>query len=403
MERVSRTSRSAEFAELSALLFIQAAAMGAWFVPIGSVLDTNGYQAIKPLAFATSAVAAFISPLIFGALADRSLGPVRVLRILGIATACAMSLAAYAIGKSASPIVVLALIQLYSLCSSPTWGIASSIVLGRLLNPQREFGPVRSLGSLGWMVGCWTISLLGADTSIRALYAAGCIWLLVVALTFWLKSPAPIRDKQRLTISQRLGWDALVLLRNPGHRAVFLTTALFAIPLAAYYPFSPTHLRALGLQRTAAWMTFGQVTEVIAMFALAALMGRLRLKRTICIGLAFGVFRFGLCAFDTRASLLAGITLHGFSFTLVFITAQLYLDSRIDPAWRARAQALFAVMTGGVGNLLGYLGTGAWFTWSARAGADRWSLFWAGLSAFVLAILIHFAITQRRDLLRPSA
>jgi hypothetical protein len=34
---------------------------------------------------------------------------------------------------------------------------------------------------------------------------------------------------------------------------------------------------------------------------------------------------------------LAGVSLHGFAFTLFFITAQLYLDQRVDPAWRARA------------------------------------------------------------------
>ncbi len=370
--------------------------MGAWFVPLGSVLDGHGMQAIKPFAFATSAVAAFISPLFFGAMADRHFAPVRVLRWLAFATAGAMCLAAWAIGKGASPWVVLALIQLHALCSSPTWGLSTSIVLGRLQNPQREFGPIRGLGSFGWMVGCWVVSWMRADTSVVACFAAVGVWLLVAALTFWLPSPAPPRNGERLTISQRLGWDALGLLRNPAHRGVFLTTTLFAIPLAAFYPYSPTHMRDLGLERTAAWMTLGQVTEVIAMFALARVMGRLRLKWTICAGLAFGVLRFALCALDTRAGLLAGVLLHGFSFTLVFITAQLYLDERIDPAWRVRAQALFAVMTGGVGNLLGYLGTGAWFSWTLRAGGLRWTIFWGGLAAFVAVILVGFAATQRR-------
>ncbi len=107
------------------------------------------------------------------------------------------------------------------------------------------------------------------------------------------------------------------------------------------------------------------------------------------------MLRFAFSALDSRIGLLAGITLHGLSYTLVFITGQLYLDRRIDPAWRVRAQALFAVMTGGVGNLLGYLGTGAWFNWTARVGALHWTVFWGGLSLFVVFILIRFLVTKQ--------
>ena len=193
---VHQTSRWAEFAELSALFFVQAAAMGAWFVPLGPVLDAHGFQSIKPLAFAASAVAAFISPLLFGAMADRHVAPVLVLRGLAIATAAAMVLAALAIGARASAWVVLACIQLHALCSAPTWGISSAIVLKRLSNPQRQFGPVRALGSLGWMVGCWVVSGLAADTSTLACYAAAGIWLLVAVLTLWLpEHPSTARDR----------------------------------------------------------------------------------------------------------------------------------------------------------------------------------------------------------------
>lgn len=392
---VHQTSRWAEFAELSALFFVQAAAMGAWFVPLGPVLDAHGFQSIKPLAFAASAVAAFISPLLFGAMADRHVAPVLVLRGLAIATAAAMVLAALAIGARASAWVVLACIQLHALCSAPTWGISSAIVLKRLSNPQRQFGPVRALGSLGWMVGCWVVSGLAADTSTLACYAAAGIWLLVAVLTLWLPNIPPPPATGPLTIGQRLGWDALVLLKNRDHRVVFLTTALFSIPLAAFYPYTPTHLQSLGLERTSAWMTLGQTTEIVAMIGLAAVMGRFRLKWTFAAGLSIGLLRYALCAMDTRAGVLTGVMLHGFSFTLVFITAQIYLDQRIDPAWRVRAQALFSVMTGGIGNLIGYLGTGWWFWSSQRAGASHWSLFWGGLAAIIGMVTVFFLSTYR--------
>jgi len=66
--------------ELVALFFLQGAALGMWFVPLSNVLDAHGLHDIRPLAFAASALAAFISPLIFGAMADRHASPVLVLR-----------------------------------------------------------------------------------------------------------------------------------------------------------------------------------------------------------------------------------------------------------------------------------------------------------------------------------
>src|SRR2546422_11117884 len=105
--RVLRTIRRAEYAELGALFGLHGAALGIWFVPLGTVLDAHGLHAIKPYAFAAPALAAFVSPLIFGAMADRQASPVKVLRWLALATAAAMALASTAIKLGWRPWLVL--------------------------------------------------------------------------------------------------------------------------------------------------------------------------------------------------------------------------------------------------------------------------------------------------------
>ena len=181
-----RTIRKAEYAELVALFFLQGAALGMWFVPLSTVLDAHGLHAIKPFAFAASALAAFVSPLIFGAMADRQASPVIVLRGLALATAAAMALASTAIKLGWNPWLVLALIQLHALCSSPTFSIASTIIFARLADAQMEFGPIRAMATLGWIAGCCLVSLLGADTSPLAGYSGAVIWVLASAFTFFL-------------------------------------------------------------------------------------------------------------------------------------------------------------------------------------------------------------------------
>ena len=278
------TIRRAEYAELVTLFFIQGAALGMWFVPLSTVLDAHGLHAIKPFAFAANGVAAFVSPLVFGAMADRHASPVRVLRGLALATAGAMAMASTAIRLGWNPWLVLGLIQVHALCSSPTFSISSTIVFARLADAQKEFGPIRAMATLGWVMGCWIVSALQADTSSLAGYTGTITWLLVCAFTYVLPDLKTPASTEHLSWYERFGLDALGLMKNHDHRVVFIIVALFSIPLAGFYPYAPTHLRELGLQRTSAWMSLGQVSEIVAMFGLSAMLLRWRLKWIIAGG-----------------------------------------------------------------------------------------------------------------------
>lgn len=393
--RVLTTIRRAEYFELIVLFFIQGMAMAMWFVPLGSVLDTHGLHHIKPYAFAASAVAAFVSPLIFGAMADRHAAPVVVLRWLAVATAASMAMATTAIQLGWSVGVILSFIQLHALCTSPTFSIATTIVFSRLKNSQSEYGPIRSMATFGWAAGCGGVSLLNADTSPIAGYAGAIVWVGVAAFTFLLPNVPPPESNEKTTWKQRMGWDALSLLKNTDHRVVFITAMLFNATVAAMFPYTPPHLREFGFIHTTAWMTLGQTTEIIVMFTLAGMLTRWRLKWVIALGLGFTALRYFLCAMNTELSLLVGLTLHGVGFTLVLITTQIYLEQRIDPAWRGRAQSLLSVMTSGAGNLLGYLGSGWWFAACTTRDVTRWTRFWGGIAVAVTLVLIYFLAAYR--------
>jgi MFS family permease len=392
---VLTTLRKAEYFELLVLFFIQGAAMSMWFVPLGPVLDAHGLQAIKPFAFAASALAAFVSPLMFGAMADRHVSPAKVLRWLAFATAINMTVVSTAIRFQANPWLILALIQFFYLSYAPMFSISSALILARLADAQKEFAPIRAMATLGWMVGCWLVSLLNADSSSLAGYSGAVVWLAVGGFTLFLPALEVPPAAENLTWHERLGLDALTLLKDRDHRVVFITTALFNIPLAAFYPYAPTHLHDLGLTHTSAWMSLAQISELAASFGLGWLLLNWRLKWILACGLGFGVLRFALSAVNGPVWLLAGVMLHGASFALVFITAQIYLEKRVAAAWRARAQALLSLMSNGVGNLIGYLGTGWWFVTCTPSAGTQWPLFWGGLAAIVGVVLVYFLAAYR--------
>ncbi|MBM3847057.1 MAG: MFS transporter, partial [Verrucomicrobia bacterium] len=275
---------------LMALLFLHGMALASWFVPLGPVLDAHQLGAIKPLAFACSAIAALISPLIVGAWADRAVAPVRLLGWISAGAGVLSITTSLALAMNAPSWLTLLLIQLQSLFASPTSSLGGSIVFSKLQDSQRQFGPVRALGTIGWMVGCWTVSLFSADASRAAFQISGILWLGLSAITFWFAAEPPLAEPAKaLTWRERMGWDALTLLRNPDHRGVIIACMLFSIPAAAFYPYTPAHLQDLGLHRTAAWMSMGQITEVLAMLGLGWLLSRWRFKHVIIAGLAFGL------------------------------------------------------------------------------------------------------------------
>lgn len=382
--------------ELMALLFLHGMALASWFVPLGRVLDATGMDSIKPMAFAASAVAAILSPLFFGALADRSVPPPTVLRWISFATAGLVGLIAWAIQGKTSGWQILALIQVQALFCSPTSSLAGSIVFSQLTRSKRQFGSIRALGTIGWMVGCWTISALEFDSSPNALYVSGVLWVMLGLFTLRLPRKEILNSSaQRITLRERFGWDALSLLTNHDHRVVFITAALVAIPFAAFYPFTPPHLADLGLERISAWMSLGQVTEVIALVSMGAILRRWKFQWVVATGIGFGVLRYALYATNSTFLVLLGLSLHGLAFTFTYVSAQVYLAERIESGWRTRAQALLSLMTSGFGNLTGYLWCGAWLTMCTYEGSVQWNYYWGGLSAMVVLVLVYFSASYR--------
>lgn len=383
------------------LLFLHGMALAAWFVPMGTVLEAANLGALTPIAFAASAIAALLSPLFFGAMADRAVPPVKVLRWIAAGSALFSVLISLAVEHQWCPSTIWLLIQLQALLSAPTNSLAGSIVFARLATSHRYFGSIRAMGTAGWMAGCWLVSGLEWDAHPRTFQLSGLVWAALAGYTWLLPQGAvEAESNKRLTLRERFGLDALSLLRIHDHRVIFLTAALVAIPFAAFFPYTPMHMKALGMERTSAWMSLGQVAEIIVMFAIGDLLVRWRLKAVILLGLGCGLLRYGLYAFNAPLPLLLGVGLHGLSYTFIYISTQIYFAQRIDPAWRTRAQALLSLMVSGVGNLSGYLVTGSWLHSCQQGTQIDWSRYWIGLDLLILAVLVFFAASypaaQRR-------
>jgi hypothetical protein len=123
----------------------------------------------------------------------------------------------------------------------------------------------------------------------------------------------------------------------------------------------------------------------------------------VSVGIGFGVLRYLLYAMNSTTPVLMGLALHGVAFTFTFISTQIYFAERIESAWRTRAQALLSLMTGGLGNLAGYLGCGAWFAICKSGDTVKWSSFWGALCLMVTLVLIYFVASYRGKPFKATA
>ena len=382
---------------LAVLFFLHAAAMAAYTVPLANVLRVYGIgDSYITLAFCTGGVAAFISPMMAGSLADRRVPPERLLAWLCLASAAFLILTFHAIGARWGVPWVLGSMMAYALSAAPGFGLLTSIVLSRLTDARREFGPLRAMATWGWMAASLTVGLLHLDFSPRAGYVAAAIFAAEACFCFTLRPTWPLESREPRRWRDFFGWEALQLLRHPDHRIIFLSSAIFSALLSTFYRYSAEHLADLGNAQPSRTMGTAQFWEGLAMFGLGWLLTRFRLKWVLLAGLVLGALRLGLMTTDSAGWLAFSIALHGPVFVLFFPTSQIYLEQRVDHRLRAQSQSLLALLNGGFGNLSGYLFIGFWHqACTSPGGVMDWPRFWTPLALGTACLSVFFLVFYR--------
>jgi len=380
---------------LCVLFFLHAAAVAAYVVPFPNVLKAYGLKDLVAYAVGTGSLAAFISPMIAGSLADRRVPPERLLAVLCTLSGTLLILVHVAVQQQWGPKVFLSLMMAYALCNAPGFSLVTSIVLSRLTDARREFGPIRVWATWGWMIASFAIGALLLDHSPAAGYIAGGIFLVEAAYCLTLRPTRPPPDKAPRRLRDFFGWDALALLRHPDHRMIFLTAALFSALMSSYYIYTVRHLESAGDTMPSATMSLAQLCEGLATFGLAAVLLRFRIKWLLTAGLLIGVLRYTLLALDVRPAMVASVCLHGPLFVVFYLTCQIYLEQRVDPRIRTQSQALLSLMNNGIGNALGYLLTLWWFRQCEHGDTVDWPRFWSVLAVAGMALTVLFVVSYK--------
>ena len=160
--------------------------------------------------------------------------------------------------------------------------------------------------------------------------------------------------------------------------------------------YAPEFLSVLGDPHPTGTMTVAQILEVAGMLLLGSVMTRFRVKTVLLWALGLSVVRFGMSANAGISGAIswhiAGLALHGLCYTFYFITAQVFLDRRVDPGLKGQAQGLLAMVSGGLGPLIGALVCGWLRNECVTADGQGWTLFWGILAAMIAGCFAIFAV-----------
>ncbi len=380
------------------MMFLQYFIWGAWYVTLATWLTVSlrlsGQQV--GLAAGTTAVGAMIAPFFVGLVADRFLPTQQVLAGLHAVGGVLLLLASRQGGFAG----VYAFLLLYSLCFMPTLALTNSLAFRQMRDPKLEFGPIRVLGTAGWIAAGLLVGGLRIESTARPLQLAGVLSLAMAAYCLTLPHTPPLAAGQP---AQHAIFppEARALLRGRSMAVFALASLLLCIPLQFYYAFTNLFLNESGVRDAAGKMTAGQVSELGCMLLIPWFFRRLGVKGMLLAGMAAWVVRYALFAYGNAGGrmgmLWGGIVLHGICYDFFFVTGQIYIDRKAPPALRAAAQGLITFLTYGVGMFVGSWLSGAVVGHYTLPNSHDWRTIWLVAGSAAAVVLVLFLLTFSDD------
>lgn len=392
--------------KLLLMMFLEFFIWGIWFVTMGThlfnKLQTTGTQV--GWAYLSQSIGAIVAPFIVGLIADRFFSAQKILGVLHIGGALLM----WFLAKAGNFETFHPLIITYMILFMPTLALVNAISFKQMKDPSKEFPPIRTMGTLGWIIAGLLIGWLAWEKSgdlELTFYTAAVASLAMGLFSFTLPDTPPMKKGQKTSVGDILGLDAIKLLIKPSFRLFFIASIAICIPLSFYYNFTNPFLNEVGMASAAGKQSLGQMSELLFMVLMPFFFIRLGVKKMLAVGMLAWVIRYLFFAYGNVDAgywmLIGGIVLHGICYDFFFVTGQIYTDRLAGERFKSAAQGLITLGTYGLGMLIGSLISGPIV--DARTlpdGGHNWESIWlipAGIAAVVLILFVLLFKENKAD------
>ncbi len=342
--------------------------------------------------------ALLVAPLPWGQIADRWVPAELCISVCTFF--CGVLL--WVLGELTTPVPIFLVALGFWFFMIPVLSLGTALTFRHLQHPERDFGPVRMWGTIGWVSVNWSLSCWFAEPDfLQDILAAlrpgnpfseladafrlgGSLAFLLSAYAWTLPHSPPSKPGSLVQPGEELrtldgsdlplrgslqsyrrwarsAFDAPLMATRLFRQRSFL---IYCVCLTGFYvtmPFTtqltPLLLEKLGVTKTwlPAVLTLAQSSEVATLGLLPLIMLRLEIKGTMLVGVvawtgALVILTVGQPTWLTISSL----ALNGMFITCYLVAGQVFVNRRAAKDIRASAQALLQFLNG-IGLLMGNL------------------------------------------------
>ena len=389
---------------LTIMQFLEFFIWGSWLISFGNYMFSLGMGDKIGTLFATAGIASFIMPTIVGIIADRWVNSEKLLGILHLLGAGCLFMAS----KASNFNELYWCIFLNALVFMPTIGLSYSvcysIMVSHKLDTVNDFPPIRTWGTVGFVVAMWIVNLAGWGTSPNQLLLASASALVLGVYSFTLPPSPPTRVQKGSSLISILGLDALVLLKERKMAIFFLFAILLGVCLQITNSYGSAFLGSFKVEYPGSFvvkynnilLSISQISEALFILAIPFFMRKFGIKTVMLLSLGAWVLRFALFGVGNPGNgliwLVLSMIVYGMAFDFFNISGSLFIEKETPAKFRASAQGMLMMVTNGFGAILGNYGAEAIINHYTRNGVTAWSICWSIFAVYAFVIGILFAL-----------
>ncbi|MBS1527544.1 MAG: nucleoside permease [Bacteroidetes bacterium] len=399
---------------LTLMNFMQYFVWGSWLLTIGAYWFQNKHWSGAEFGaiFSTMGISAIFMPALTGIIVDKWINAEKLYGIMHIMG----GLSLITLPMINNPIAFFWVMLLNMVFYMPTISLSITVAYSALkkenIDVVKEYPPIRTWGTVGFIVALWVVSLTHNEISPNQFYIASAVAILLGLYAFTLpKCPPLMKTSDKKSIVDLLGLKAFTLFKTPRFAIFFAFSMLLGAALQLTNAYGDTFLHdfenvpqykdLVTVKYPAIIMSISQVSETLFILAIPFFLRKFGIKYVMLFSMLAWVLRFGLFALGDPDGGLWMIVLscivYGMAFDFFNISGSLFVETQTTPEIRGSAQGVFMMMVNGFGALFGSFTSGViidkFFTLPDHS--KNWHGIWLCFASYALVIACIFPFVFR--------